>query len=1046
MHLQLYIKGSNSLNLLADKLTEEIRLQPPDVFQPVFIVTQTEGMRSWLKIRLAEKLGIAANIIFLKPNELINKIYRACGGKYEITLSKSEIQWLVFKMLNEEEMTQRYPALASYFTLPGGVDNMKRISLAREIADLFDQYQVYRTEMLRGWEKGNLSTAELAEKWQMELWRSIRNVAGVAFPDKNRVMHTIIENLEDEGRRTVLKNQLPAVYFFGTSLITSYHHDVLLAVSQYIPITFFLPNPSPHTYWYEDKSKKQLFYERKKGRSVEESVVTNPLLINWGKLVQQTFQLFFKNDEVINTYEEIPEAPKRQTLLASVQKLIHENELTTADTRFAETMLQDGSITIRSCFSVVREVETLYNYLVSLIDGNPGEYANRDIVVHVTDINKYSSYIRAVFDNAPYPMRYTIADESFTDSDTISHALYNILTLAEGDFTSEKVVQLLNFSAVRRHFCISDVATIRDAVRDANIRHGIEGNMDDESVYVSWEYGLQRIMFGICMRSDDQYGDGVVGFYPLDELESSDANEVIRFVYMVQKLIRLLKGREVEKTVGQWSEYIHEVLHQLVFDEEEKDNAEYQQLIEKINDLIVDDSLFNEKVSWQVFLRQFLPGLHEMTQSYKFARGGITFCSLIPMRSIPFKIVAMLGLDFDQFPRKQTYSGFDLMAKSPKAGDRNIKTNDKHLFLETVLSAGDFLYLSFIGQQIKDNSKRPPSVLVDELISFIESSSENPEKVRPSILREEPLHGFSAKYGHAPGYNNYLLADNKSARFESELPEALQENPSIDLNDIYRFLCNPVEWYYKKNFGIYYDDDSVTLPEVEEFELDNLEKWNLKNELLLLDENFMSSFIDESKKKGKIPLKNSAVYEVEVAAEEMTNIKTSFDEERGSLQPGVQNVEFKIGEDVVTASLNFVFDHKVLVPCFSKDPKKYYLRAWLYNLALAVAETKLKTVFVEEEPLELPAISKKMAENKLDELIQLMKQGTEEIFVFNIKWFPFSKVPGEAQVLKKIEKVLDNGDSYLLLAQYDGFLDSPLAGYEKIFNAIAPDMAVIFNQ
>lgn len=1044
MSLQLLIKGSNSLSLLADKIAEDIGKQTPGIFQPVYIVTQTDGMQSWLKMKLAEKNGIVANIVFLKPNELINKIYKASGGHYGETLSPSDIQWLVYKILNDKEIHSSYPELTAYFKKENAFDSMKRISLSRQIADLFDQYQIYRADMLKGWEMGELMNIGPEEKWQAELWVRIRKMAGEAFPDKNRISHIITTNLKDKNQQNNLRSQFPAVYFFGTSLITSYHHNILLAVSQYIPIVFYLPNPSPHLYWYEDKTQKQLFYQRKKGIHTDEDLITNPLLLNWGKLIQQTFQLFFKNDEVINAYEDMVAEVKPETLLTSVQNFIHENSIAGKDNEFDDAKLRDGTITIRSCFSMAREVETLYNYLVELIDKHPGKYSNRDIVVHVTDINKYASYIRAVFDHAPYPMRYTIADESFTESDTISHALFKILTLEERDFTSENVVQLLSFSTIRRHFQITDVNLIRDIVRKANIRHGTEGEIADDSHYVSWKYGLQRIMYGICIKSEDEYGEGPLGFFPLDEVESGDANEVIHFVYMVEKLIYFLKQRDGVKSLSEWAEYVYQVIHHLIFDEEEADNIEYRQLIERVRDAVVDENLFAEEVSWQVFLCQFLPGLNELTQTYQFARGGITFCSLIPMRSIPFKIVAMLGLDFNKFPRKSSHSGFDLMIKSPRIGDRNIKTNDKHLFLETLLSAGDYLYLSYIGQQIKDNSKKPASILVDELISFIESSSSNPEKVVPSLFRNEPLHSFSSKYGHVPGYANYLLAGQDAIVIEKETQVEEPSGTVIDFNDLFHFFCNTVEWYYKKNFGISYDNEVVTLPEVENFELGYLEKWELKNELLLQEPDSMETFISQQKKLGRIPLKNSAVFEIGKVMEEINSIKQLFDEERNNASARVENLELKFDNYVLTASIPFVFDDKVLIPLLSKSKQKYLLKAWLTGLFLSASQKPLKTIYIADKKIQFSSDDAVNARKKLKNLIGFMEEGRKQLYPFNINWIAFDKAVTEASLKKEIDKRLEN-DNYLKLALSDGYLDQPLERFEKIFYEIADSVNAIIN-
>lgn len=987
MEHQLYIKSSNSLNDLSEALAIRTGRHEAGIFQPFYVVTQTDGMSSWLKMAIAEKAGIAANLIFLKPNELINKLYYASGGEWERTLSSSDIQWLIYRELGSDAIKNEYPMLRNYYEPGGRADDTKRIALAHELADLFDQYQVYRPDMLAQWSSDKLATREPEERWQKDLWRRIQQHTPAALPDKAKVKNTIIQKLQDSQNVERLREQFPSISFFGTSLLTAFHHEILWAVSEFLPVYFYLPNPAPDLYWYEDKSAKELFYQRRKGHVIEqEAALANPLLLNWGKLIQNTFLLFFSNEETINLYEGDKNLNESSTLLSSLQNLVCKNE-GAAGTEFSEAQLNDGSITIQSCFSPVREVETLYNFLVRLIDEHPGKYAARDIVVHVTDINKYASFIRAVFDNAPKRLRYSIADEAWTASDSISQALYEILTLDESNFTSESVMQLLNFSSVRKHFGITDVTAIRQLVDEANIRHGIDGSLADESLYVSWEYGLRRIMYGICIHGGEEYGSGAESFFPLNDIEGSGADEAIHFVAMVRQLIALLKKREDVKTLTEWTEYIMDVLRLLVFDEEEKDNSEYQQLMEKVSEMQVDDGIFEETVPFRVFLRQFLPGLNELTQTYKFARGGITFCSLIPMRSIPFKIVAMLGLDFDKFPRKPVQAGFDLMAKHPRRGDRNIKVNDKHLFLETLLSAGDHLYLSYVGQRIQDNTQLPPSILVDELLGFIEDASAQPSLVREILVKQQPLHGFSARYGNEAGYFTYLLSANEPVVLDVEEEEEQPAGSEIDLHELYRFLCDSIGYYYKNVLGIYLDDESVTLPETEKFTLDNLEEWSLKNELLLSRDDMLDEFIDFRKKKGQIPLKNEGEYAVLNTLEGMQGVKECFDDARGEFPETNESFRIQAGSHILTATIRMIFGNKVLVPCFSKSPNKYYLRAWLYSLLLSAAGKDYQVLFTGDEIKEIESWPPAAAVRQLCDLVSLMTQGRRQMIPFSISWF-----------------------------------------------------------
>src|SRR5690606_635358 len=214
-----------------------------------------------------------------------------------------------------------------------------------------------------------------------------------------------------------------------------------------------------------------------------------------------------------------------------VQNSIFNNEK--KDILFSENLLSDGSITINSCYSPTREVEVLYNYLVHLVEKKQEKLSARDIIVMVSDIDLYGSYIKAVFDNAPYKFNYTIADESYVVSDTISNALFSILSLNEQQFTSEKVISLLEFSSIRKQFQIENTAFIRHIVDAANIRFGFSGNREHDTDYVSWEYGLDRIMYGLTMHGGNEFGTGEKSFFPIDLVEGFDMFNMVRFVYFV---------------------------------------------------------------------------------------------------------------------------------------------------------------------------------------------------------------------------------------------------------------------------------------------------------------------------------------------------------------------------------------------------------------------------------------------------------------------------------------------------------------------------------
>ncbi|RYF84568.1 MAG: exodeoxyribonuclease V subunit gamma, partial [Chitinophagaceae bacterium] len=497
--------------------------------------------------------------------------------------------------------------------------------------------------------------------------------------------------------------------------------------------------------WYDDANEKLLARWRKKGKDAA-LIKGHPLLTNWGAVLQDTFYLLFQHEDLINAYEECYlSPPTTQTLLGKIQEdLFYSHREKNSPLELSA--LADGSFTISACYTPAREVEALYNYLVKHVDeGSEEGVSPRDIVVMVSDIDAYAPYIRAVFDTAPYSFPYTIADEKIDSSDSAFAALEALLRLHDDNFTAEAVLQLLDFTSIRERFGIQELTLIRKAVSSAAFRFGMEGKNEDDSVYLSCSNALRRLMFGICMSGDEPHSFGDHEFYPVEMVEGSDALPLVRFCHFAEVLMASIKERAKARSVAEWGVYVEGVINNFLFREGEE-GKECALLLRQVEKTVGWDGLLEEEVSYEVFTFSFLKTLGNETRQHAYVSKGITFCSLIPMRSIPFKVVALLGMNMGQFPRNEALLGFNLMERERRRGDRHVKANDKQLFLDTLLSAQEKLYISYIGRSSKDNSLIPPSSLVDELLNYLEDRTAEPELVRKTLVVEHPLHSFSKKY------------------------------------------------------------------------------------------------------------------------------------------------------------------------------------------------------------------------------------------------------------------------------------------------------------
>jgi exodeoxyribonuclease V gamma subunit len=1035
--MALFLKVSNSLESLAAGLAKNVSKARNSVFEPNYIITQTEGMNNWLKLQLAAHLGIAANYRFLKTNDFIHHLYRLVNGPFTETLSRENLNWLLFQLMGEKEFTHQFPEVADYYQNNFPSQDLRRMALAEKVADLFDQYQIYRPEMIHEWNSVSISAVPSGE-WQQYLWVKARMRVGDALPDKTIIASYIKHALADPSQQEHLKERLPAVHFFGLSIITTYHIQLLFEVAEHLDIHFHLLNPAPSVYWFDDRSEKQLARWKQKGRSVAGLGVGNALLTGWGQVIRNTFGLFFQHDELLNAYEEVGIVPPKP------DSLLHKIQLDVFSAAAADRQpllvkdITDDSIHINACYTIAREVEVLYNYLVHLVDKKGATLSPRDIVVMVSDIDAYAPYIKAVFNNAPYTFPYTIADESYSGGDNLFTALTSILLLNEENSTAEEVLQLLDSSYIRTRFGITDIARIRQVVDAASIRFGIQGNKEDDTHLVSWSYGLRRIMYGVCMSGGERFEhDGDV-LYPLDIVEGAEALSIIRFVHFVEVLMASVEERKKNRGIADWVSYIESLVHNMILEPGDNPDEQYRMLMRQLSGLNLAGQYMNETISFEVMAHSLLQTLEETTRTSLFAGGGITFCSLIPMRSIPFPVVAMMGLNYDKFPRREKSTSFSLMEKSPQKGDRNVKENDKHLFLETVLAAKAYLYISYIGQNPNDNSPLPPSALIDELIDYIEAGSNEPEKVRELLITRHPLQGFSRKYT-PENKRLYSYLDNGIISVEPRvLPEKQAEAlrfEEIQLDDLVRFFNNPFKTYYNKVLGIYYDNDQSLLSDTELFNLDNLQQWNLKQ--ILLQASFNALLQEQLVKTGQLPLKNMGSVVLKEIEKKVAPVRTLYKNYAGKEEEQTLHLEVLIGDNnLLTGTLRPVFNNNLLFVSWSKREIRYLVEAYIRTLAGTAAGLISGVSFLSGgKNLEIfkgEPISTIEAKRRLAGLIDLYKEGFTKI----APWYHRFQIKPEKlaglvmdDFLKLIDQALNDynfpcTDKYIMAEYKKGYFNS----------------------
>ncbi|MCC8987326.1 MAG: exodeoxyribonuclease V subunit gamma [Candidatus Contendobacter sp.] len=839
-----YVHQSNRLEILTERLADQLRQPLRSPLAQEIIITQSNGMARWLALRLADRLGVCANLSFQFPATFLWEMSRAVL-RYLPPVSAFEkpvLIWRLMTLLREMEDAPCFAEPRAY--LGQGDDDFRRYELASRLADCFDQYLVYRPDWIGKWEAGE------DEHWQAELWRRLARHGEAHRVQVQQQFRAAL----DQG--SFNPRQLPErVAIVGIAALPPLYLDLLAGLARYIDVHLFLLNPCQE-YWGDIRAERDL------ARLGEETdpediylTVGNPLLASLGK----------QGRDFIDWLQTYPRAetddfaePASADLLSQVQAdILHLRDRGSDDCPALPLSPEDRSVQIHICHGPMREVEVLHDQLLALFETHRDLHPS-DVIVMAPDIAVYGPLIEAVFDTAPHDRRipFSIADQGIHAENPLVEAFFELLEMGGGRFDAVQVLGLLEQPAVLRRFGLTedDLELIRRWVRETGIRWGIDAGVKTTwelpaTAENTWRAGLDRLLLGYALPGEGR--DLYSGILPYDEVEGSDAQALGGLQSFAEALFGLDAQLREHRPLADWATTLHGVLAQF-FDPRDREENELQ-LIRRALETLDDHASqagFAEPVTLAV-IKSALRGQLNAPESgaARFLGGGVTCCAMVPMRSIPFPVVCLIGMNDDAYPRPHRPVSFDLMADRFRRGDRSRRQDDRYLFLETLLSARRCFYLSYVGQNIRDNTILPPSVLVGELLDTLDRGfySAGGEPVSAQQVTRHPLQAFSWRYfsGDARlfSYAQELVEAGRQAGRGKQVPAALltaalpEPEPAlhnVTLEDLIRFFKNPARWLLRERLGIRPEEGQEALATREPFVLNGLENYQVLEQMLEL--------------------------------------------------------------------------------------------------------------------------------------------------------------------------------------------------------------------
>ncbi len=956
--LRLYT--SNRMEILADLLSQVLRKPLPSPLEPEIIMVQSAGMERWLRMQLALRHGVCANVQFPFPNTFIRDISKRILGRLpeKSPFEPAVLTWRLFALLPPSMEQPGFESVRAY--LQRGKRDLKQYQLAATVADLFDQYLIFRPEMIRIWEKGK------QKHWQAVLWRRLVEDKKVFHRAE---LHDQLIAALDEGRAPVPDILPGRISVFGIATLPPFHIQILSALSRNTEVNLFLMNPC-REYWGEifSEHEEQAFLRTKGQREGRKELLHleegNSLLASMGTLGRDFFSMV---TELECEERELFDDPKPETMLQTIQSdILHLKDRGSAGQEKAVFSLGDQSIQIHSCHSPMREMEVLHDRLLSLFEQDP-TLEPRHILVMAPDIEVYAPFVQAVFgvpEKEEMRIFFSIADRSPKSKNLLVEPYLFLLDLSKGRLTAAEVLSLLECPAVRGRFGLSekDLSMIQRWIRESGIRWGRDGAHRKALGLPpfpenTWRFGLDRLLLGYAVSRSmkDRMFKNIL---PYDRVEGEDALVLGRFTAFLDVLISKTATLEETRTLPEWSETLADVLDSLFSEEEpwERDARVIRLILADLTEQAVVSG-FSGEVSIDPVKNHVLKQLAKTAYGSGFLTGGVTFCSMLPMRSIPFRVICLVGMNNDAYPRQTRTLGFDLMAREPKRGDRSRRNDDRYLFLETMLSARETLYISYVGQSSEDNSTMAPSVLVSELTDYLEQNfqldASSDISLRDHLFFRHRLQGFSPAYFSGDGkYFSYSEENRDAARqklqpprrvspfIPSRLSTAGDEWKSVDLSAFLAFFAHPARFLLKERLGILLDRKDTRIEEKEPFNLEGLERYKLDQKLVRkrMAGGKSPSVFSLLKAEGRLPHGMPGECTYERLWEGADTFARKVLEQTGAIKSEALEVDSVLNEIMVKGRIDGMYSRCLVQYRYAKAKAKDHVTLWIKHLFLNLSQ------------------------------------------------------------------------------------------------------------
>ena len=618
-------------------------------------------------------------------------------------------------------------------------------------------------------------------------------------------------------------------------------------------------------------------------------------------------------------------------------------------------------------------MEVLRDAILHLLADDP-TLEPRDVIVMCPDIETFAPLIHATFgaaapdedgeptEAAAPDLRVRLADRALRQTNPVLGVIAALLDLADGRVTASQVLDLAGHEPVRRRFGVDDddLARLEEWVSQSGIRWGLDAAAREpfrlqRVEQGTWAAGLHRVLLGVTMTEDDRrLVDGVL---PLDDVEGGAIDLAGRLAELVDRLDDTLTALNEAKPVAEWTAAIARAADLLTHttDRDAWQRHELDRLLDHL------DEEAGASGGPTLALPEVRALLHERLQGRptraNFRTGHLTFCTLMPMRSVPHRVVCLLGLDDGVFPRKAPRDGDDLRLQDPRVGERDPRSEDRQLLLDALMAAGQKLLITYTGRDERTNAERPAAVPVGELLDTVDRTVRTADgtRARDAVLVRHPLQPFDpenftpgALAGTEPWSFDRITLDG-ARHLTHERPPAppflagrlpALGSAVVELDDLVRFVQHPVRAFLRQRLGLTLGDWSTEVDDALPVSLDGLEQWGVGQRMLeaSLEGCDARAICLSEIARGQLPPGVLGKPVLDRLFPTVRRIATEAERLVGGEAGASVDLRLDLPTGrVLTGTVGGVRGDAVQVTTFSKVGAKHRLAAWVRVLALTAA-------------------------------------------------------------------------------------------------------------